>query len=1021
MIFEDTGASADQKKKFINTDGGLLSIGKFSDAMVATAQMVINTSGNVGIGTTSPGAFLEVAGSGASAGQMILHGTTPDIITKVSGVEKWQTVMDGSKWGIYNSGLAAYNFWIQQSTGNVGIGTTGPGAKLEVYASTTPDLNINFGTASSYGRLVFQEGGVAKNVIQSIGSTFATADRRHDLEMQSVSGDISFWPAGVQQVTFKSGGNVGIGTTGPGAKLDVDGLMINGSTNPSISDGGTLRKKLEWLGATNSWGVYNSNDSGSNWQSNLFIEAGGNVGIGTTAPGAKLHLYADDSTLTLGQKSSALILEQFNATASGVGSEIQFQGKGPSRATKTYASITGSLVGSSVAVGSYGDIVFSNKALAADTSLTERLIIKTSGNIGIGTTNPGQKLSLYIGSAGFSGLSNNGLSMQSNTHQYIQMFTPANTQQGILFGGGANNESRILWEDGTRGNYLDISGGTIISLNGTNGGNVGIGTTGPGVKLQVDAPSPAINLGQFFISGTEATGAVDTGGGILFGGHDGSVAKGWTTIQGLKENSTVGNYASYLRFATRANGGAIQEQVRITSSGNVGIGTTGPSELLQVGFGSGSSVRRAIRIGDGYGLNLQNRTNSDADSAIFQNAYIVGGSGTSSTYDWTTTHGSFGSRGLEFSYLRGISFYADNVATTADSSFTPTARMVILNNGNVGIGTTTPGAKLQVGLAGSNAIRISSATAGISSLEFLNTAFSASARSIQMGTDGKIKITSTAGADQFAIDNSGNVGIGTTGPTSLLSLGSNAVISRGTSDGADNDVLKLSGGGLAASSRGAVIQLFGNEHATSPGQLYLAGGESSYVAVNGGISAGSYYATTPPSNGMIISGNVGIGTTGPSVALDVVGDIEYTGTITDVSDIRLKENFEPIVNPLGIINGLQGLKFNMIGSNIREVGLIAQDVQNVLPEAVRVVDPENGYLGVSYPSLIPVLIEGIKEQQGQISLLSGQMSSFASVLSVSAGGTGGDGLNGQGNVGAVRIDGHCVTGDTMLPIRRRKR
>ncbi|PJC23795.1 hypothetical protein CO058_01285, partial [candidate division WWE3 bacterium CG_4_9_14_0_2_um_filter_35_11] len=169
------------------------------------------------------------------------------------------------------------------------------------------------------------------------------------------------------------------------------------------------------------------------------------------------------------------------------------------------------------------------------------------------------------------------------------------------------------------------------------------------------------------------------------------------------------------------------------------------------------------------------------------------------------------------------------------------------------------------------------------------------------------------------------------------------------------------------------------------------------------------------------NGNVGIGTTGPSVALDVVGDIEYTGTITDVSDIRLKENFEPIVNPLGIINGLQGLKFNMIGSNIREVGLIAQDVQNVLPEAVRVVDPENGYLGVSYPSLIPVLIEGIKEQQGQISLLSGQMSSFASVLSVSAGGTGGDGLNGQGNVGAVRIDGHCVTGDTMLPIRRRKR
>ena len=157
----------------------------------------------------------------------------------------------------------------------------------------------------------------------------------------------------------------------------------------------------------------------------------------------------------------------------------------------------------------------------------------------------------------------------------------------------------------------------------------------------------------------------------------------------------------------------------------------------------------------------------------------------------------------------------------------------------------------------------------------------------------------------------------------------------------------------------------------------------------------------------------------------MIGDIEYTGTITDVSDIRLKENFEPIVNPLGVINGLRGLKFNMIGSNIREVGLIAQDVQNVLPEAVRVVDPENGYLGVSYPSLIPLLIEGIKEQQGQISLLSGQMSSFASVLSVSNDGTGGDGLNGQGNFGTgtakLHVDGQCVTGDTLLPIRRRKK
>jgi hypothetical protein len=53
----------------------------------------------------------------------------------------------------------------------------------------------------------------------------------------------------------------------------------------------------------------------------------------------------------------------------------------------------------------------------------------------------------------------------------------------------------------------------------------------------------------------------------------------------------------------------------------------------------------------------------------------------------------------------------------------------------------------------------------------------------------------------------------------------------------------------------------------------------------------------------------------------------------------------------------------------REVGVIAQDVQKVLPEAVSVIDPENGYLGVSYPSLIPVLIEAVKEQQQKIDSL----------------------------------------------------
>lgn len=112
---------------------------------------------------------------------------------------------------------------------------------------------------------------------------------------------------------------------------------------------------------------------------------------------------------------------------------------------------------------------------------------------------------------------------------------------------------------------------------------------------------------------------------------------------------------------------------------------------------------------------------------------------------------------------------------------------------------------------------------------------------------------------------------------------------------------------------------------------------------------------------------VGINMTNPSVELDVTGDIEYTGTITDVSDRRLKENIEPILDPLGILELINGVYFNMIGDDRREAGVIAQDVQRSLPEAVKEMD-EN-HLGVSYDMIIPVLVEAVKEQQKQIAAL----------------------------------------------------
>ena len=115
-------------------------------------------------------------------------------------------------------------------------------------------------------------------------------------------------------------------------------------------------------------------------------------------------------------------------------------------------------------------------------------------------------------------------------------------------------------------------------------------------------------------------------------------------------------------------------------------------------------------------------------------------------------------------------------------------------------------------------------------------------------------------------------------------------------------------------------------------------------------------------------GDIGINMTNPSVELDVTGDIEYTGTIKDVSDKRLKENFSSIDSVLTKIMKIEGLSYNMIADSIktREYGVVAQDVQKVFPAMVKVVDPENGYLGVSYIQLVPVLLEATKAQQAII-------------------------------------------------------
>jgi predicted acyltransferase (DUF342 family) len=186
---------------------------------------------------------------------------------------------------------------------------------------------------------------------------------------------------------------------------------------------------------------------------------------------------------------------------------------------------------------------------------------------------------------------------------------------------------------------------------------------------------------------------------------------------------------------------------------------------------------------------------------------------------------------------------------------------------------------------------------------------------------------------------SGRVGIGTTVPAEKL------------------EILKNSAS-IAEGSAGISIR-----SAPSSTKLMIGandvGGYSFIQSMQQGVTW-----TGRPLSLMPNGGNVGIGFTDASVALDVNGDIEYTGTIADVSDRRLKENFVQINNSLSKINSLTGYTFNMINKTDRHAGVVAQEVQEVLPEAVSVVD-EQGHLGVDYTQIVPLLLEGIKELKSE--------------------------------------------------------
>lgn len=139
-----------------------------------------------------------------------------------------------------------------------------------------------------------------------------------------------------------------------------------------------------------------------------------------------------------------------------------------------------------------------------------------------------------------------------------------------------------------------------------------------------------------------------------------------------------------------------------------------------------------------------------------------------------------------------------------------------------------------------------------------------------------------------------------------------------------------------------------------------AGQEVSIIAFDE-YTLGALGDTTVNGN-LTITGNI----VGPAT---VSGDLTVTGTITESSAKKYKENIEPLEDSLGKISKLQGVSYNKIGSDETEIGLIADEVFEVIPDVVHVVDGE--VEGINYSRLVAHLIESVKELKKEIEVLKG--------------------------------------------------
>lgn len=415
-------------------------------------------------------------------------------------------------------------------------------------------------------------------------------------------------------------------------------------------------------------------------------------------------------------------------------------------------------------------------------------------------------------------------------------------------------------------------------------------------------------------------------------------------------NFTGTLYSNGVTFTSGGGGGASGfafNGSNLFTNCNLGIGTTTPTSKLHVVgtgfFSSDVAFSNVINVRNGIYIRLNDTNhgmiyNGTPDGPrIFGNTGgILGNAAGTNTLRWNGTGVSINTNAAPTISLDVSGNIRGSSDITAQASGASPISFNLSNSGSAAL----------VGVTGSGSQYSSDAAGG--DLTIRNTNATSIAR---------IFLQSGSSASGLCVNSNNFIGIGTATPIYRLDVpGSN---------------VRLNNAVIGNAGHGGQYASFSHSNVFTTTSYALLSENTGTTYVNSATGQPIHFRHNNQDQMTLISGNLGIGTTAPSQKLHVIGNILASGDITAFSDERLKSNIKIIPNALTKLHNLNGYTFDITTSTSTQdtnnslkvtpqhTGLIAQEVLDVLPEAVH--KDKDGYYSLAYGNMVGFLVQAVKE------------------------------------------------------------